>query len=102
MEHTVQYPVGNERTGEAVLLEVQAVTLDLTTGHGESWRKLSEQAMHAMHWDFPDTEEAEHVVDAVSIKELRHILEAAGPPLASVLQHLIPVVGRESPVLSVY
>ena len=102
MEHTVQYPVGNERTGEAVLLEVQAVTLNLTTGHGDSWRKLSEQAMHAMHRDFPNAEEAEHVVDAVSIKELRHILEAAGPPEAAVLQHLIPVVGRESPVLSVY
>ena len=102
MEHTVQYPVGNERTEESVLLEVQAVALNLLTGHAEGWGKLSEQTMHAIHRDFPDAEEAEHMVDAIGIKELRHILEAAGPPLATVLQHLIPVVGRESPILTIH
>ena len=102
MEHTVQYPVGNERTEESVLLEVQAVALNLLAGHAEGWGKLSEQTMHAIHRDFPNTEEAEHVVDAIGIKELRHILEAAGPPLATVLQHLIPVVGRESPILTIH
>ena len=101
MEHTVQDPVGDERTGKAILLEVQAVALNLLTGHAEGWSKLSEQTMYAIYRNFPDTEEAEHVVDTVSIKVLRHIQESAGPPLATVLQHLIPVISRESPVLTV-
>ena len=42
------------------------------------------------------------MVDAVSVEELCHVLETAFPPCASVFQHLIPVVGGEPPILSVY
>ncbi len=49
----------------------------------------------------PDAEETEHMVDAVGIKELRHILESANPPHTAVVDHLLPVVSRESPVLTV-
>ena len=41
-------------------------------------------------------------VDPVSIEVFRHFLETSHPPAVTVLFHDIPVVGRESPVLSVY
>ena len=41
------------------------------------------------------------MVDAVSVEILSHIAESAHPPLASVGKHTVPVVCRESPVLSV-
>ncbi len=49
----------------------------------------------------PDTEESQHVVYAVGIEILVHVLEASHPPLAAVLEHGIPVICREAPVLSV-
>ena len=58
--------------------------------------------MNRVDRNLPYTEEAQHVVDAISIKELRHILESASPPLTVVLQHLVPVVGREAPVLTIH
>ena len=57
--------------------------------------------MYAMYRNLPDTEEAQYVVDAVSIKISCHVLETAVPPLAAILQHLKPVIGRESPVLTI-
>ena len=42
------------------------------------------------------------MVDAVGIKEFRHVLESAYPPYAVVFQHLIPVVCWESPVLTIH
>ena len=41
------------------------------------------------------------MVDAVGIEILRHLAEAAHPPRAVVLQHLIPVIGGEAPVLAI-
>ena len=34
MEHTIQYPIGNERTGKTVFLEVQTIAFNLFTAHG--------------------------------------------------------------------
>ena len=101
MEHTIQYPIGNERTGKTVFLEVQTIAFNLFTAHGKRRCKLSEQSMYAMYRNLPDTEEAQYVVDAVSIKVSCHVLETAVPPLAAILQHLKPVIGRESPVLTI-
>ena len=41
------------------------------------------------------------MVDAIGIKVLRHLAESLDPPRASVGQHGVPVIGGESPVLSV-
>ena len=41
------------------------------------------------------------MVDAVGIEELRHVRESAHPPQTVVFEHLVPVIGGESPVLSV-
>ena len=58
--------------------------------------------MNSVGRDFPYTEEAQHVVNTISIEILRHVLEATYPPATAVFYHLVPVVCRESPVLSVY
>ena len=41
------------------------------------------------------------MVDTVGIEILCHLTETAHPPRAVVLQHLVPVVGGESPVLTI-
>ena len=102
MEHTVEHPVGDKWTGESVLLEVKTIRANLVSCHAECRSKLSEQTMNRVDRNLPYTEEAQHVVDTISIKELRHILESTCPPLTVVFQHLIPVVGRESPVLTIH
>ena len=42
------------------------------------------------------------MVYAVGIEILRHVLETAYPPLTVVLKHSFPVIGGESPVLSIH
>ena len=57
--------------------------------------------MDGIDGNLPDAEETEHMVYAVGIEELRHLAEAAYPPQATILQHLVPVVGGEAPVLTI-
>ena len=102
MEHAVEYPIGYERLGESLLLEVQSILHYLLTAHCLRRSELSGQTVNAVDRYLPDAEESEYVVDAIGIEEMRHILEATCPPLAAVLQHLVPIVCRESPVLSVH
>ena len=83
------------------LVKLKSIAAYLCLGHGQSRRELSEQSMYAVCRNVPYTEETEHVVDAVSVEILSHIAESAHPPLASVSKHTVPVVRRESPVLSV-
>ena len=80
---------------------LDAVALYLLATQPQSRCELSHQARSLRHRDFPDTEKAQHMVDAVGIEILLHFAEAAHPPLAAVTEHLVPVVGRESPVLPV-
>lgn len=101
-EYALHYPVGYERRCEQMLLEVEPVALYLFASHGECRLELSEQSAYAVGRYRPDAEEAEYVVDAVSVEVLRHVLEAAHPPLASVGNHAVPVVRWEAPVLSVH
>ena len=58
--------------------------------------------MHAFGRNGPDAEEAENVVDAVSVEILLHVLESSFPPFTSVADHPLPVVRWESPVLTVF
>ena len=101
MEHAVQNPVGNERTGESILLEIKAIRTNLICRHSQRRSKLTQQSVNRIYRNLPDTEETEYMVDTVSIKVQRHVLEAANPPLATILQHFMPVVSRESPVLAI-
>ena len=101
-EDAVEYPIGNERLCEEFFLPVQTIAFNLLTAHTKRWSELSKQSVYRMDRNLPDTEEAEYVVNTISIKVLRHILEAVYPPLTAVLNHLIPVVSREAPVLTIY
>ena len=101
MEHAVQNPVSNERTCESILLEIKAIRTNLICRHSQCRSKLTQQSVNRIYRNLPDTEETEYVIDTVSIKVQRHVLEAANPPLATILQHFMPVVSRESPVLAI-
>ena len=101
-EDAVEYPISNEWLSEEFFLPVQTVAFYLLTTHTECWSELTEQSVYRMNWNLPDTEEAKYVVDTISIKVLRHVLEAIYPPLTTVLYHLVPVVSRETPVLTIH
>ena len=51
--------------------------------------------------NFPNAEEAQDVVNAVSRKVFRHFAKAALPPSVVVRRHNVPVVSGEAPVLTV-
>ena len=53
------------------------------------------------HGNLPNAEEAEHVVDAIGVEEMTHVLESAHPPSTVVAEHLVPVVCGEAPVLAI-
>ena len=98
-EHAVENPIADERTGERLFVERQPIGLYLLATHAQRGRELAQQAVYTRYGNFPNAEETQHVVDAVGIKELRHVLETAHPPGAIVAQHLVPVVGWEAPIL---
>ena len=62
--------------------------------------KDTEQTVKGIHRNLPYTEESEHMVDTVSVEILRHLAETRFPPCEAVFAHLLPVVGREAPVLT--
>ena len=101
-EECVEHTFGNVGTGEEFLAEVEAITLNLFGSHGHSRRELSEQTMHTMQRNLPNAEESQHMVYTVGIEVLGHLTEATNPPLIAISSHRIPIVSRESPVLSVH
>jgi hypothetical protein len=50
----------------------------------------------------PYPEEPKHVIDPESIKIITHLDEALVPPVKMILGHLLPVVRRETPILSLH
>ena len=54
-----------------------------------------------MQRNVPDAEKAQHMVNAVGIEILSHLLEPSCPPPITILCHSLPIVGGESPVLPV-
>ncbi len=83
-------------------MEGHAVGFHFLARHRQRRLELSVETALLRHRNLPDAEESEHVVDAVGVEILRHLAEAAHPPLTAVLHHLVPVVGGEAPVLSVF
>ena len=96
-----QYAIVDERMGHEVGLEIEAETLDFVHAERKRRRELAEQSVYGMVGNLPNAEEAQNVVDAVGREILGHLGEAAAPPAVVVLFHDLPVVGGESPVLSV-
>ena len=86
---------------EQAVVKLYAIGLNLLLAHAEGWRELPHQSGLIRYGDLPDTEEAQHVVDTVGIEIFGHLTEAAHPPRTAVLQHLVPVVGGEAPVLTI-
>ena len=100
-EYAIYHPVGDKRCGEQLLLEAQPITLYLLAAHSQRRRELAQQSIHCIDGNFPDAEEAQHMVDAICVEVLRHLPEPAHPPLAAVGYHRVPVIRGETPVLSV-
>ena len=93
--------VVDERLDHKVLLEGKTVALDFAGRHRQRGSELAQESVDGVGRDLPDAEEAEDVVDAISREVLLHLAEALEPPLEAVLEHGIPVVGGETPVLTV-
>ena len=62
---------------------------------------MSQKTALILERNLPYTEKSEDVVDSECIKIFRHLPEPCLPPGKTVLCHLVPVVGRETPILSV-
>ena len=82
-------------------MTINAIAFYLFATQAQGRGKLSHQSGLFGNRNLPDAEEAQHMINTIGIKELRHLTEAANPPLAAVLQHLIPIVGGEAPVLTI-
>ena len=79
----------------------QLHVVDFRGGIGECGIEVPGHAAAYAGGNLPDAEEAEDVVDAESVEIARHLLQPRLPPGVVVLGHLLPVIGREAPVLTV-
>ena len=61
---------------------------------------MTAETPHVRLAHLPDTEETEDMIYTVSIEIVLHLTEPFLPPSEVILRHLIPVIGRESPVLA--
>ncbi len=64
--------------------------------------EYAQQPVHSIQRYLPYAEESKDVVYAVGIEIFRHFSETRFPPGKAVTAHFLPVVCRESPVLSEY
>ena len=100
-KHAIKNILADERRSHKVFLEIKTETSYFLWRHRKRWRELTEQSLHTVTWNFPNAEESENVVNAISREILRHFCESAFPPAITVLLHHFPVVSGEAPVLSV-
>ena len=63
--------------------------------------EVSHKTALVLYRNLPDAEESEYMVNTESVEVLAHLAQAALPPGVVILGHLVPVVGREAPVLAV-
>jgi hypothetical protein len=89
------------RIGVEESLDGQVHGVDFLGRIGQRRVEVPQQAAGILLGDFPDAEESEDVVDAEGVEVAAHLPEARLPPGEVVLAHLLPVVGREAPVLPV-
>ena len=86
--------------GHTVPIEANALCAKVVERVRESRNEMSAESPNILFAHLPDTEETEDVVHTIGIEIVLHLTEAALPPTEVILCHLIPVIGRESPVLS--
>ena len=86
---------------EVEIVHIESLALKLMGRERKCRIEISVQTTLCPHRDLPYTEEAEDMVDTECIKIFSHLCKTRLPPCEAVLRHLLPVVGRESPVLSV-
>src|SRR5438128_3852489 len=74
--------------------------MELADMYRQGRHKAAENALNGADRNTPDTEETKDMVYTESVKITAHLLKAALPPVKAIFLHLLPVVSRESPVLS--
>ena len=100
-EKVAQEVIHDIRSGLKIHIEPEVVVVAQLVGvEGKGGIKHAQQTVELSHWNLPDAEEAEHVVDAVNVEIFGHLAETGLPPCEAVAVHLLPVVGGEAPVLS--
>ena len=62
--------------------------------------EITEQPMDCIHRNLPYPEETENMVNTIGIEIFSHLAESVFPPFKPVASHLLPIVGREAPVLT--
>mmetsp|Transcript_22400 Transcript_22400/g.38674 ORF Transcript_22400/g.38674 Transcript_22400/m.38674 type:complete len:246 (-) Transcript_22400:1711-2448(-) len=58
------------------------------------------QATDISFGNFPNTEKAQNMINAESMKISRHVAQACLPPVVAILGHDLPGIGWESPILT--
>src|SRR5574343_631941 len=66
-----------------------------------SRNKSTHNAFHRGNRYAPDTEKTKNMINTDGIKIVSHLNEALVPPFKLIALHLLPVIGGESPVLTV-
>src|ERR1700737_1380605 len=70
--------------------------------HRNGWSKMPQDAFHDVHRNTPYPEKTKDMVDPEAIKIIAHLCKTTLPPLISIFAHLLPVIGRKTPVLPLY
>ena len=80
---------------------VEALVSEVLAAVRQRRVEMAHEAALVRNGNLPDAEESEDMVDAEGIEVLRHLAHPRLPPGEAVLLHFLPVIGRESPVLTV-
>ncbi len=88
------------RLGEALTAKRDAEAVKLVERVGQGGIEMAAKPPHIGLGHLPNTEKAENMVDTIGIEAVLHLAEALAPPCVAVLGHLIPIVGRETPILA--
>ena len=62
---------------------------------------MSQQAIDLAGRYLPNAEKAEHMVDSVRVEIPGHMTEPRLPPSVVLMDHRVPIISREAPILSV-
>ena len=87
--------------GESFAVHPEVVVVAHLVGSVRHSRiECSQQPVNGVIRNLPNAEEAQDMVDSISIKIFSHLAETVLPPLIAVALHHLPIVGGESPILS--
>ena len=98
-ERLVHARMARIRMEEAV--DGQVHEIDLVRRIRQGRVEMAHHSARELDGNLPDAEETEDMVDAERVEIAAHLAQARLPPGEIVLRHLLPVIGREAPVLPV-